>query len=103
MEDYIEINALLFESDKYKSLTNDARILYSFLENENRMSKINGIHDKDGTFVIYPRKDLSEGTCLSEKKIAKGMKQLRELGLIKEKKQGRGRPNKIYVMPLQEK
>lgn len=101
--EFFQLYKFLFKDKRYKSLSSDARILYAILSSRNQLSKINGFCDKDGNvFVIYTRKDLSEEANLSENIIAKGMKQLREQGLISEKKQGRGLPNRIYITEIQE-
>ena len=88
-----------------KSLSNDARVLYAFLEKKSRVNKKKERYNENGkTFVIYPRENLSQQLLITERVVSKCMKHLRKLDLIIEKKQGRGLPNKIYVvMPLQEK
>lgn len=101
--EFFQLYKFLFKDKRYKSLSSDARILYAILSSRNQLSKINGFRDKDGNvFVIYTRKDLSEEANLSENIIAKSMRQLREQGLISEKKQGRGLPNRIYITEIQE-
>ena len=103
MNTFSKLYDFLLDEEKYESLSNDARMLYAILDSRNQLSKINGLYDKAGNiFVIYQRKDLSKKLHITEKVVAKCMKHLRELGLITEKKQGRGLPNRIYITKIQE-
>ena len=62
------------------------------------MSIKNNWHDKDGNiYLIFTRKEVEELLDLSDKPVTKAFKELNETKLIYEKKQGRGKPNLVYV------
>ncbi len=51
--------------------------------------------------MIFTREEVQNKLCLSEKTVTKAFKQLLEVNLIAEKRQGLGKPNLIYVGKIQ--
>ena len=58
--------------------------------------------DKEGrVYLIFTREEVQNKLCLSEKTVTKAFKQLNDVNLIAEKRQGLGKPNLIYVGKIQ--
>ena len=96
---YYQIPQELFTNPNYKSkLTSDSKLLYGFLLDRLTLSQKNNWYDKDGNiYLIFTRQEVQEKLCLSEMTAMKAFKQLSAVSLIKEKRQGLGKPNLIYV------
>lgn len=84
--------------EKYKSLSNHAKILYMLLFGRLELSIKNGWHDRDGNvFQYYTNEQLMVDLNSSEKTIIKFKKELKDVGLLKEVRQGNNLPNRIYI------
>ena len=105
---FYRVNKELCESKVYSKLSPTAILLYSLLcdrlslaysnANDEKISKNNKYCDEDGNmYVIFTRIGLQEKLHVGKSAIASAFKQLENANLIKEKFQGRNRPNKIYV------
>ena len=88
----------LFDNEKYKKLSLEAKVIYSFLLNRMKLSKINHwINNQGEIYLIYTRKEIQSKLNLSDKPVTRAFKELRNANLIKEEKQGFGKPNLIYI------
>lgn len=88
----------LFDNEKYKKLSLEAKVIYSFLLNRMKLSKINHwINNQGELYLIYTRKEIQSKLNLSDKPVTRAFKELRNANLIKEEKQGFGKPNLIYI------
>ena len=88
----------LFDNEKYKKLSLEAKVIYSFLLNRMKLSKINNwINNQGEIYLIYTRKEIQNKLNLSDKPVTRAFKELRNANLIKEEKQGFGKPNLIYI------
>ena len=88
----------LFDNEKYKKLSLEAKVIYSFLLNRMKLSKINHwINNQGEIYLIYTRKEIQNKLNLSDKPVTRAFKELRNANLIKEEKQGFGKPNLIYI------
>lgn len=95
---YYQMPQELFESEKYKNISIEAKVIYAFLLNRMNLSRINKwINDKREIYLIYTRKEIQRKLNLSDKPVTRAFKELRETHLIKEEKQGFGKPNLIYI------
>ncbi|MCI9366410.1 MAG: hypothetical protein HFJ54_07915 [Clostridia bacterium] len=95
---YYQMPQELFDNEKYKSLSIEAKVIYSFLLNRMNLSKINKwINERGEIYLIYTRKEIQSKLNLSDKPVTRAFKELRESSLIKEEKQGFGKPNLIYI------
>lgn len=84
--------------EKYKSLSNHAKLLYMLLFGRLELSIKNGWHDRDGNvFQYYTNEQLMVDLNNSEKTIIKFKKELKDVGLLKEVRQGNNLPNRIYI------
>ncbi len=107
-EDIITLNnficfpTALLTSDKYKKLSNDAKLLFSLMLDRTNLSIANKWIDEDSNVYIYfSVQNITELLNCSK---TKALRLLNELdiekggvGLIKKKRQGLGRPCIIYI------
>ena len=100
---YYQIPQKLFESSLYKdNLNSDSKILYAFLLDRLSLSNRNHwVDNNNRIFLIFTRQEVQEKLGLSEKTVTKAFKQLSDVNLIEEKRQGLGKPNLIYVAKVQ--
>lgn len=100
---YYQIPQELFVNSLYKEkLNSDSKILYAFLLDRLSLSQRNYWFDEYGrVYLIFTREEVQNKLCLSEKTVTKAFKQLLEVNLIAEKRQGLGKPNLIYVGKIQ--
>ncbi len=96
---YFQIPQELFINSKYKNkLNSDSKILYSFLLDRLSLSQKNHwIDENKNIYLIFTREEVQEKLNLSDKTVTKAFKQLSNVELVKEKRQGLGKPNLIYV------
>ena len=96
---YYQVPKELYSNPKYKTpINNDAKMLYALLLDRMELSRTNHWVDADGTiFLIFKREDLADmlGICVTT--VWRAIKQLKEVGLLAEKRQGLNRPNLIYI------
>lgn len=84
--------------EKYKTLSNHAKLLYMLLFGRLELSIKNGWYDRDGNvFQYYTNEQLMVDLNSSEKTIIKFKKELKDVGLLKEVRQGNNLPNRIYI------
>ena len=100
---YYQIPQELFVNRLYKEkLNSDSKILYAFLLDRLSLSQKNHWFDREGrVYLIFTREEVQNKLCLSEKTVTKAFKQLNDVNLIAEKRQGLGKPNLIYVGKIQ--
>ena len=100
---YYQIPQELFVNNLYKEkLNSDSKILYAFLLDRLSLSQKNHwIDSENKVYLIFTREEVQEKLCLSDKTVPKAFKQLTEVNLIEEKRQGLGKPNLIYVGKIQ--
>lgn len=96
---YYQIPQELFENSLYKdTLDLSAKFLYGFILDRLSLSIKNHWCDENGNvYLIFTREEAGEKLNLSPKTITKAFKQLSEINLIQEKRQGFGKPNLIFV------
>ena len=89
----------LYTNPRYKTTTNNgAKMLYALLLDRMELSRTNGWIEDDGTiFLIFKREDLADMLDICATTVWRAIKQLKEVGLIEEKRQGLNRPNLIYI------
>ena len=96
---YYQVPKELYTNPRYKTtINNDAKMLYALLLDRMELSRTNGWIEDDGTiFLIFKRADLADMLGICTKTVWRAIKQLKEVGLIEEKRQGLNRPNLIYI------
>lgn len=99
---FVRVPKVLFES-RYKNLSTDAKILYSLLFERMELSRKNGWYDDGGNVYIY---FTLEEVCVilgcGHDKATKLFCELESYALLRRKKQGSGKPAKLYVLKFYE-
>ena len=88
----------LFFNEKYINLSLEAKILYGIMLSVLTLSiKNNWKDENNNVYIILTRETIQKMLHISDKTSTKAFKQLKNCKLIYEKKQGRTKPNLIYV------
>lgn len=99
---FVRVPKVLFEA-RYKNLSTDAKILYSLLFERMELSRKNGWHDDDGSVYIYfTLEEVCEVLGCGHDKATKLFCELESYALLRRKKQGFGKPAKLYVLKFYE-
>ena len=98
---FYRIPRVLMTAPHFKKLSSDAKILYGLMLDRMGLSMKNGWIDKDNrVYIFFTLEDVQASLSCSH---TTGVKILSELdsdngiGLIERKKQGQGKPTRIYV------
>ena len=95
---FFSVPQLLFTDEKFKYLSCEAKLLYSFLLDRTGLSRKNNWYESDGrVFVYFRQEELSERLNIGKNKATRVFTELDKIQLIERKKQGQGKPTKIYV------
>ncbi len=107
--EFYRVNKDLCENELYKDLKPISILLYALLcdrlsmsyanENKSNISK-NKFHyydEDENVFVIFTRIDLEKKLHIGKQSLCSAFKELVKANLIKEIRQGKNKPNKIYV------
>lgn len=101
---FYRVPQVLFTDDRFKSISCEAKLLYGFLLDRTSLSKKSKWVDADGkTYVFYKQENAQESLNIGKDKAVKIFVELENIGLIIRKKQGQGKPTKIYVMNITSK
>jgi hypothetical protein len=94
---FYQMPKFLFE-EEFKSLSNDAKVLYSLLRDRCQLSiKNKWMNEENEVFLIYTRTEMAEMLGISEGPVLKAINQLKKLNLFDEKRQGLNKPNLIFI------
>ena len=100
---FYRIPQMLFTEEKFRLMSCEAKVLYGLLLDRVGLSRRNGWADDEGRLYIYFTQDEAcEKLNVRKNKIIKIYLELEQVGLIQRKKQGFGKPTKIYVMNFAE-
>ena len=107
--EFYRVNKELCDNELYKDLKPTSILLYALLcdrlsmsyanENKSNISK-NKFHyydEDENVFVIFTRIDLEKKLHIGKQSLCSAFKELVKANLIKEIRQGKNKPNKIYV------
>ena len=105
--EFYRVNKELCDNELYKDLSPTAILLYTLLCDRLSMSysniknniskKFNYYDDEKNVFVIFTRIDLEKKLHVGKYAVSSAFKELNNANLIKEKREGKNRSNKIYV------
>jgi hypothetical protein len=97
---FYRIPKALFTDDAFVNLSVEAKVLYGLMLDRMGLSLRSGWLDDQGRVYIYfTLEDIQEQLRCGHNKAIRLLKELdQELGLIQRKRQGLGRPDRIYVM-----
>lgn len=86
------------QGSKYFVLSNNAKVLYALLKDRLNISiKNNWINNDNEVFLIMTRNEMCELLGVCENNARKAIKELIEIGLIEEFRQGLNKPNLIFL------
>lgn len=98
---FYRVPKVLFTEPVFKRLSTDAKILYGLLLDRMQLSIRNGWIDEDGrVFIYYTVESIMEALACGNKKAGQLLAELDDqkgIGLISRKRQGLGKPDKIFV------
>ena len=88
----------LLKEEPYNNLGDKAKLMYMLLFDRRTLSIKNKWYDNDGQIYMYFTNEqfMRELNC-SEKTIIKAKKELSQIGLLKEIRQGINKPNRLYI------
>lgn len=99
---YFKIPKSLFGNPNYKGLLPEAKLIYAFLRDRMELSNKNGwINEQGNIYLLFTRTNIAELLEMSLPSITKCFKQLNEYKLIKEVRQGLGKPNIIFIAHIE--
>ena len=96
---FYRIPRALFTEERFKGMSSDAKILYGLFIDRMSLSQKNAWMDEKGrVFIFFPMDEILEYIGCAKEKATKVLNELEnEVGLIERKRQGLGKPNRIYV------
>jgi len=95
---FYRIPKVLLTSPQYKSVSMEAKVLYGLMLDRMGLSVRNSwLDDKSRVFIYFTLEDSMETMGCGHNKAVKLFADLEHIGLIERKKQGQGKPTKIYV------
>lgn len=95
---HLQMPRWLFCDSKYKELSLEAKVAYTFLLNRFQLSRMNGwVNDAGEVYIVFTREDLAREMGVSYRKAIESFQELAQAALIWERRLGRGYPNQIYL------
>ena len=95
---FFRLPKCLVDNVCFAELSADAKLLYSFFLDRVSLSIKNGwIDDKGRVFIYYSVKSVCEDLNCGTQKACKLLDELEKAGALERKRQGLGKPNKLYL------
>lgn len=95
---FIQVPKELLYNPRYKTLSSDSKLIYGLLLDRMELSrKNNWINENNEIYLIFTRNNIQNILNISDKTCTKAFKQLTNTELIKEVRQGLGKPNLIFI------
>lgn len=96
---FFRIPKALFTDPIFRDLSVEAKLLYGMMLDRMALSKQSGWVDGQGhVYIYFVYTDIQEQLGCGHNKATKHLKELDDFGLIHRKRQGLGKPDRIYVM-----
>jgi len=98
---FFQLPKVLFTSDRYKDMSNNAKVAWSILRDRSSLSRKNKWFDEDTgrIYFIFKNKELMKMLNIkSETTLVNVKKELEKASLIEQERIGFNRPNKIYLL-----
>ena len=90
---------LLFVDDYFSAISCEAKVLYGLLLDRATLSKSNNWIDELGrVYVFFKQTEAMEMLNIKKNKVIAIFKELEDIGLLIRKKQGQGKPTRLYVL-----
>ena len=94
---FTRLSDFLFEAPTFQPLSNEAKLLYAFILRRAELSRKNGWADEYGRiYLYYPICEVVALLHCGRQKAVNTLRELQYAELIDIKKQGCGKPNRIY-------
>lgn len=101
-ERFFRVPKLLFESDFYKTMSSDSKLLYAILKDRFDLSVKNNWIDAEGNiYFIFTVTEIGKMLGCGKDKVIKLKRELKKYDLLEEVRQGLNKPNLIYLGTLQ--
>ena len=98
---FIKLPKCLVEDECFIELSMDAKLLYAFFLDRVSLSIKNGWIDNQGrVFIYYSIKNICENLNCGTQKACKLLDEFEKVGALERKRQGLGRPNKLYLKKM---
>lgn len=95
---FLQVPKYLITDDRFKPLSAESKLLYAlFLDRVHLSAANNWTDDCKRIYIIYTLEDIMNDIGYKHDKCTKLLKELEGIGLIERKRQGLGKPDKIYV------
>ena len=95
---FYQVPKFLFKNERFKKLSSDAKILYGIMLDRMSLSVKNRWFDEHNrVYIYYTTANIMEDLGCAKEKCSKVVAELKEIGLIEKKRQGLGKPDKIFV------
>ena len=96
-QSFTQLPNFLFEAPSYQPLSHEAKLLYAFILRRTDLSRKNDWADKYGRiYLYYPINEVVSLLHCGRQKAVNTLRELQYADLIAIKKQGCGKPNRIY-------
>ena len=96
-QSFTRLPSFLFEAPAYQPLSNEAKILYAFILRRTELSRRNKWADEYGrVYLYYPICEIVSLLHCGRQKAVNTLRELQYAELIDIRKQGCGKPNRIY-------
>lgn len=95
---FYRIPKALFTDERFRRISAEAKVLYGLFLDRMSLSVKNGWMDAENrVFIYFTLEDALELLCCGHTKAVALFAEVEKVGLIERKKQGQGKPTKIYV------
>lgn len=99
---FYRLPKIFFTSDRYKKLSNDAKIAFALLQDRLELSIRNQWFDKEGAiYFLFGNDQLSAILNCSKPTVIKIKKELQKAELLEEKRMGLSQSNRLYLLKPQ--
>lgn len=96
---FYRVPKLLFTNERYSKMSAEAKLLYGLILDRMGLSVKNDWSDENGAvFIYFTLAQVGEVLSCGRDKAGKLLAELERTNLIFRKKQGQGKPDKIYVL-----
>ena len=96
---FLIVPKLLLKDVRFSHISAEAKLMYGLLLDRNALSQKNGwLDEQNRVYIIYTIEEMRRDLGCATEKISKVLKELETIGLLYRKRNGRGKPNYLYVM-----
>ncbi len=94
---FVQLPSFLFTAPSYQKVSNEGKILYAFILRRTELSRKNRWADEFGRiYLYYPICEVMALLHCGRQKAIRTLRELQYAELVEIRKQGCGKPNKIY-------